>query len=87
MLAARCLPGIVGWSGTAASHSSSLNLNWSTVPVLVSLRSLGMRLKSLAPLTDRLDSLAFLTEDGAWFWRRGTATRRPRRGLCMVLIG
>ena len=64
MLAARCLPWIVGWSGTAASHSSSLNLNWSTVPVLVSLRSLGMRLNSLAPLTDRLASLAFLTEDG-----------------------
>ena len=62
--AALSLPGIEGWSGMLDSHSSSLALNWSVEPVTVSLRSLGMVLKSLAPLTCREDSLALFTAAG-----------------------
>ena len=65
MAAALCLPGTVGWSGMVESHVSNLVLNCSGVPVDESLKSLGMQLKSLAPLTWREDSLAFLTDDGA----------------------
>ena len=56
--AALTLPGIVGWSGTVESQRSKLVLNWSQVPITVSLSSLGMQLNSLAPLTCSEDSLA-----------------------------
>ena len=69
MLAALCLPWILGWSGMVDSQSSNPDLNWSGVPDLVSLSSLGMLLNSCAPLTYREDSLAFLTVAGAWLQR------------------
>ena len=65
------LPGTVGWSGIVDNHLSSPALNWSVVPVKVSLSSLGMQLNSWAPLTCREDSLAFLTAAGDWL-QRGT---------------
>ena len=54
-------------SGIVAKLSSSFALNCSVVPVVMSLRHLGMELKSCAPLTSIEASLAFLTEAGALF--------------------
>ena len=61
--AAHCLPGIVVWSGIVASHVSSPALKVSTGIAFMSLRSLGIRLNSLAPFTCSDISLAFFTSD------------------------
>ena len=73
LAAALCLPGTVGWSGMVESHSSSLALKLSGVPVKVSLRSLGIQLNNLAPLNCRADYLALFTAAGAWL-QRGAIT-------------
>ena len=78
LAAALCLPGTVGWSGMVESHSSNLVLNISGDPVLMSLSSLGIKLKSWAPFTCSDDSLAFLTAAGAWLQRGARLIiRRP----------
>ena len=77
LAAALCLPGTVGWSGMVESHSSNLVLNISDDPVLMSLSSLGIKLKSWAPFTCSDDSLAFLTAAGAWLQRGARLIRRP----------
>jgi len=49
VIAARCLPDMVGWSGTFMSHASKLNLKVSTVQPSKSLSFLGRRLNNLPP--------------------------------------
>ena len=49
---------MVGWSGMDCNQESNWYLNWSTVPLGISLICLGRMLKSLAPWTERLASLA-----------------------------
>ena len=84
--AALCLPGVVGWSGMLSNQASSLPLNISTVPVLMSLISLGTRLNNLAPWTVRLASLAFRTGAGAWLGYLAGSTILPLLGFwCEVM--
>ena len=79
--AALCLPGIVGWSGTVDSHPSRPALNWSTVPVSMSLSPLGRRLNNLPPWIERLASLALLTGAGAEELYGGITTNLPLLGF------
>ena len=59
-MAALWRPGMDGSSGIVASHLSSPDLKISTFSWFISLSSLGMMLKSLAPCTDKDASLALL---------------------------
>ena len=54
----------MGSSGIVLSQTSSPALNWTTVPSSIFLRFKGIVLKSLEPLTDNDDALAFLTASG-----------------------
>ena len=57
-------PGMVGWSGTKLRKVSSSLLKISMLSESIFLRVTGRRLKILAPLTERDDSLARLTGAG-----------------------
>ena len=81
LAAALCLPWIVGWSGIVDSHVSSICLNWSGVPVIMSLNALGMTLNNCAPLTFMDDSLAFLREAGPFLLRGLTTITLPLLGV------
>ena len=73
-------PGIVGWSGILFKKMSSFALNMSTLWLSMFLKSAGSKLKILAPLTPREDSLAFLTgagEDDTTSCGRAVLPRRP----------
>ena len=65
------------------SLSSSLALKSSAFPVLMSLKALGMQLKSWAPLTFKEASLAFLTDVGALGQREPTCMSLPLLALDM----
>ena len=80
LAAALCLPWIVGWSGIVDSQVSSICLNWSGVPVMMSLKALGMTLNSWAPLTCKEDSLAFRSEAGPFLFRGLTTITLPLLG-------
>ena len=64
--AAHCLPATVGSSGIRDSQVSRFSFQVSTWSDPMSLRPLGSRLNSFAPLWAREDSLALLTGAGAW---------------------
>ena len=81
--AALCLPGIVGSSGIVDNQLSKLILKFSGVPVTMSLIPLGKQLKSLAPLTCREASLAFLTAAGALLQSGANTIRRPLLSFCV----